>query len=82
VVRGRARLGASFTATAVLDGKRQVRSAKSYVATAYDVPKTPETSQDTLDPRMTLMRDAFAAVRGLPRRGRQELPGRRTSGTD
>ena len=53
---------ASFVAKAVVDGKRQVRSAKLYVDTGYDVPRTPETSLDTLYPRTTLMRDALAVT--------------------
>lgn len=53
---------ATFVASAVLDGKKQVRSTKLYVDTEYDVPRTPETSLDTLYPRTTLMRDALAVT--------------------
>jgi flagellar hook assembly protein FlgD len=53
---------ASFLAKAVVDDKLQVRSAKLYVDTGYDMPKAPGTSLDTLYPRTTLMRDALAVT--------------------
>ena len=65
---------AIFRARAAADGKTQIRATKVFVDTAYDVPKTPETSLDTVYPRTTIVRDALAVT--LSGRGRLATVGR------